>query len=228
MLTVKAPNIHFTTASDWDEVKLHQFIELDARRTLDEEGNAFYTFRDMLECFSSDVSQLHQLGAAEEAKLIKNLPFLKKRPDFRTLPPPDTIAGVRPPDELGACSLLQKWSVEEVMKEFDEEEKAIDFVSIAPKLLAIYLYPLLTGKLLTQSSQADEIIEQIEELPVTKALPLSAFFLTNWNNLTSTGQTSYVISYPERQEKTSLIRWFRSLRITSSWPFFVVSPKKTE
>ena len=194
-------------------------------------------FRDRVLCCNTklrsvkDLLLIHPRRISEILRAVvpSHLPYLKNRPDFAGMPLPSRIAGITPPDELGACTLLQKWSVEELIQEQTDEgeDESLDFVSLSVTLLSIYLYPLLTGKLLENTSQIAEITDLIDQLPVTEALPLSAFFLTNWENLTPTGRTSYAISYPNQPPKAWPTRWFPNWKTIRSWRFFGWWPAKS-
>ncbi|GAB3546360.1 hypothetical protein [Spirosoma fluminis] len=228
MLTVKAPNIVLTFPSRWEEVTLAQFATLH-RTMLRETGDETqFLFRWALEAFASDLHALHQMGAAEETQILSRLTFLDTLPDFENLPVPQRIAGVTPPSELGACTLLQKWSVDEQIEELEEEGQVVNFITIALPLLSIYLYPLLTGKPLTATSQIEQIKEQIEGLPCTGALALSAFFLRSYKSTSTSGKTSFSISPTPTPKKTWLGRWFPNWKITPSTAFWRRSPKSAD
>ncbi|MVM36081.1 hypothetical protein GO755_39070 [Spirosoma sp. HMF4905] len=212
MLTVTAPNLSFDVPSEWNEVTLRQFLDLEERKEFTDEGNPFYPIRTALECFCSDKTMLYQLEAGEEQRLTDRLPYLREAPIFIKLITPEPIAGVMPPKELGACTLLQKWTIEQFMSEFEDEEKEITYLSLSVQVLSVYLYPLLTGKILLDAGQLDEINEQIEALPVTQAVPLAAFFLSNFRSSTSSGATTFVIKFPKQPPKNWLKRLYQNCR----------------
>lgn len=222
MLTVTAATLEFELPSEWEEVTLRQFLDLEERKEYTDEGNPYYPIRTALECFCSDKTMLYQMEAAEEQRLTDRLPFLREAPVFAELETPEPIAGVMPPKELGACTLLQKWTMEQYISEFDDEGKEITYLSLAVPVLSVYLYPLLTGKILLDAGQLEEIKEQIEALPVTQAVPLAAFFLSNYQSSTSSGVTTFRIKLKNQPPRNWLKRLFLSFRrkFTFSTPFF--------
>ncbi|MVM33274.1 hypothetical protein GO755_24755 [Spirosoma sp. HMF4905] len=214
MLTIKTPDVTFTVPTEWPEVTLKQFIDLSSRSAklvnsdLNETqiGSAYK--RQALEVLASDANALIQVMAGIEDDTIDRMPFLSQPPDFLSLPVPEVIAGVKPPQELGMCTLFQKWTVDEFVNELADEELSVNYMTMAVSILSVYLYPALMNARLSDRSQLTEITAQIEALPVTEALPLAHFFLTNYRSSTSSGQTTFILSHPKQPSKTWRSRWF--------------------
>ncbi|MVM29290.1 hypothetical protein GO755_04540 [Spirosoma sp. HMF4905] len=213
MLTVKTPQVSFTVPTSWEEITLGQFLHLRQQSLsvadqTEESRPIPLSIGMLLDILASDPKALQTIEAAEEAQLMQHLAYLGQAPDFLSLPVPETIAGVKPPQELGLCTLFQKWTVDEFVNELADEELSVNYMTMAVAILSIYLYPLLMKTRLTDRSQLAEITAQIEALPVTEALPLAHFFLTNYRSSTSSGQVTFILSHPNRPSKTWLSRWF--------------------
>jgi hypothetical protein len=198
-------------ASSWGEVTLAQFIELYQNAKFDEKGGFEFTMRQFLEATSTDIDFIYQLDAGDEDQLMDLLAVIEDVPDFLSMPVPKTILGVTPPAELGEKALFQKWSIAEYIDDLDDSSTIASYFTMAPFVISVYLYPLITGQVLTKLTQLDEIKDRVNALPCTDALPLAAFFLSSWNSSTSSGETSFKIRYPELRSKRSLKTWFRSL-----------------
>lgn len=221
MLTVSIPSSQFTIPNRWEEVTLAQFSRMyslgTAPESQAEEGKIVrYSIQEVLKILVSDVDALLNIHAREEVSILNHLSFLNQVPDFLSMPVPMTIAGVKPPTDLGSCSLLQKWTIDDLIRDTAEEGEAVNYITMAIWLLSVYLYPLLTGSKLTDRRQLKAVLKQVEDLPVTEALPLAAFFLSNYQRSTSSGQAIYSISYPNQPPKLWLKRWFQNWRHTVS------------
>jgi len=227
MLTVKvtALNLKITFPNSWEEVTLRQFLNLHERVRINDEGEPYYLIKDALECFASDLAGLHQLGAHEEAKIRLALKFLDNRPNFLKLTEPQRIAGVMPPRTLGNCNLKQKWTIDQLIEDWTEEGKAVDFMSLSVPLLSVYLYPKLTGKPFTDEDQIDEVLSIIEALPVTQALPLSAFFLRKLVNSTPSGLATSPSPSPNPPPSGWLMTLYRKWKRTRNTAWFGPLPK---
>lgn len=230
MLTIKTPDTTFTVPTEWSEVTLKQFIELTGRsadliRSGQREDQIATAYKRItLEVLASDPAVLNDTIAGIEDDLIAQMPFLNQLPDFLSLPVPEVIAGVKSPKELESCTLMQKWTVDEFVNELTDEEGLVNYITMAVSILSIYLYPPLTKTRLTNRSQLTEITAQIEALPVTDALPLANFFLSNYRRSTKSGQVTYILSHPNHPSKPWLSRLFpnwrgiKSMRWWRPWP----------
>ncbi len=219
MLTIKAPDYALTFPSSWEEVTLAQFLALHKTALIDKdsteapEDDVRYSHRQALEAFASNADLLHRLGAAEENQIIERMTFLQVMPNFEEWQAPAEIAGaagvpVKPPTDLGACALIQKWSIDECIKVMEAQGRQPDYMNLAPTLLGVYLYPLLTQQPFTATSQLEEVADVINRLPCTQALPLASFILRNYSTSTSAGQATYTISYPKINGGKALRRRF--------------------
>ena len=177
MFQVKTPTSEFTLPSGWPEVTLSQYLNLFDKQVIDDDGQPSYQVADVLYVLASDAALLEQLTSADQELLLQQLTFMGQQPDFSQLTGSVEVNGVRLPTDFRNGTLLQKWTIEQVVRDSSNEGKSANFISIAVPVLTIYLYPILTGKPLTDASQVDEVLAQVEALPVTSALPLSAFFL---------------------------------------------------
>ncbi|WP_020597502.1 hypothetical protein [Spirosoma panaciterrae] len=221
MLTVTTPSSQFTIPTLWEEVTLGQFrqiysLETASAASTDDQQTVRYSIQEVLKILASDADALLDVQAREEVVILSHLSFLNQTPEFLSMPAPKRIAGVEPPSDLGSCTLRQKWMVDGLIQDMHEEGESVNYITMAIWLLSIYLYPLLTESKLTERKQLGLVLKQIESLPVTECLPLSAFFLSNYQRSTSTGQVSYSLSYPNRPPRPWLKRWYQNWRLTVS------------
>ncbi|GAB2549776.1 hypothetical protein [Spirosoma aerophilum] len=211
MLTAKGKNIEFTLPSAWFEVNIKQFVDLYPKRKTNEDGTIYLDPYETAKAFVSDLAAYHAAPAGDIDRMLNEwLPVLGPMPNWPALEVPFEVAGVRPPADIGLCTQLQVESARMIVNDAIEEEGEADYILLAVPMLAIFLYPLITGKPLTDTDAIAEVIPVVEALPVTEALPLSAFFLSSLASPKASGLMSFDIRYPSGPPKTLRMRWFRN------------------
>jgi len=218
MLTATTNLGSFTLPSAWFEITLKQFAALYEKRITDEEGKVSFNENDAAKSLVSDLNVYNQADASEIEYLLKEwLNTLGPMPDWLLEEAPYTIAGVRPPVEIGACTQLQVESAKMIVSDMIEEQNTVDYIVLAIPMIAIFLYPLITKKPLTDTDQIEEIIPIIEALPVTEGLPLAAFFLLNLHSLKRTMTLSFNVEYPKPSLKSRLMTKCRNWWSSRKW-----------
>lgn len=218
MLIIKSKSGGFTLPSAWFEINLKQYTALYEKRLIDEEGEARFGRNDMAKILVSDPEAYAKADAGEIDHLVNEwLDTLGPMPNWLMEDPPYTVADVCPPAEIGACTQLQVESARMIISDMAEEQETVDYNELAIPLIAIFLYPLLTKKMLTDTDQIEEILPIVEAIPITEGLPLAAFFLLNLNSLKRTMSLSYHVEYPKLSRKDKLMKWFRNWRNSRKW-----------
>ncbi len=200
----------------WDEVTLKQFNQL---RSLPEEATTI----DVLIILADAPEHLTGLNdPLADAEIMKGLGFLASIPDFLALPAPEVVilrgAKVRVPENIGLETYGQKLAVDELLKEITDTGASINPYTAAIPLISVYL----SERPFVDLEQARALMQEVEKMKATEALALSAFFLTNWQNLTSSGALSLRTLKRPTKPKTWLKFWFLN------WPIFRRMPKRRQ
>ena len=216
MLAVTAPNLILTFPSTWEEVTLLQFQKL-----VDAGSNE----RAILRALCSHPDRLGELpDATADSQILQQLAFLRDVPTqlFEPRYIPELIVDektIRIPKDINLESLAQRWELDDWLEEIrpisdpteqkeGEPVQEADLHLAALPILAIYLCPYITQEVFTDIEQAKVLAPFIENIPVTIALPLAAFFLTRRQHPTPSGRISLSISYPGRVKRKWLRRWY--------------------
>ena len=190
MLTVNADTLTFQLPTEWHEVTLFQATALlDAANSLD------------ITAILSGVS-VADLRAQRTPDLLTRLApyleFVENPPAFTELPPAKSITLnsqlITPPTNLGVESTVgQTFDVSAELKTiYDglDEEESPSLYDVCLTVLGIYLAPVYHKLPYTDIEQAKVIHPYILSLPVTDALPLTAFFLTSTQAKPPSGRLS--------------------------------------
>lgn len=183
MLTVKSSSINLTFPTTWDEVTLKQ---LQAFYRLGESA----TVRQVVETFCSSPEQLGALpDPMADVEIYDRLTFRFVKIEKPALDS-FTIADKehKTPQGVEFGTLAQKW----ILDGFISQTQEPTAIELADKINAVYLYPVITGNSLTDASQLDEIMPDILNMSAPSAVTLAGFFLSSWQNLTSSGKVRYI------------------------------------
>lgn len=211
MITVQADTLTFTLPDSWDEITLGQYIALG---DLPDELH-------LLSILSGhDVATLRSLRAPDLLHLVSEpLLFINGQPDFAELPVPETVTlngkTITPPTKLGHQTTIgQTFDVAAELKKLDKEtEGAEGYVlsDIALPLLGIYLAPIYHNVPYTDIEQAESLHPYLLALPVTTALPLTAFFLRNTQRRQPSGRVSLSVAKTPQPTRVRP-KWLNTLR----------------
>lgn len=176
----------FTIPTAWSEVTLGEFMQLKKLKPGDSIG-----LLNILTGLSREVLERADLVDVER-KIVPNLRFFEdEKIDLGAIPCPSTItiegrAYIVPLDirvkTFGQLVMLEQ----EVERSIKETGYLVDAMPLA---LAIYFYPIVTGKPFN-GDEAEEFVEVMLKTKVVEAYPVAAFFLTSLQRSKSTGGKS--------------------------------------
>ncbi len=207
--TYGAEIVRFPTS--WDEVTLRQF------KVLESPGE-----QNILVALADRPDVLLRLPDPDlENQVLPFLTFLDSVPEFDQLPVPDTVTVtvegstrvLTKPPGVGLQTYGQKLTADEELRRLIAQDK-YNFIDAAYPLLLIYYYPQLSGKDFVDIAETKPYEGTILDLPCTVALPLGAFFLSQYNRLTTSGTVTY-----EMESRVILPRWKRLGQWFLSWHY---------
>lgn len=198
--------LSFTVASDWSEVSLGQYTAyLEAK-----------TEADILAALSGCSSaELRLSNAIDLSRITTYLAYLQVIPDFQTMPVPDQLLiGDTTVEQLAdihrRICIGQMWDIDRIYQSRLKQELPVDFIGMAPTVLSIFLYPLVTKQPYSNDEEARVILPSINQLNLVDALPLANRWWEMWKNPPSSGRIT-VTTIPTHQPQPNT--WREKVRL---------------
>ncbi|RIV19731.1 hypothetical protein DYU11_22645 [Fibrisoma montanum] len=200
--------IQLTLPARWSEVTTAQALSLIAKADELTERQIFTILTGL------SVDELRPVRIPNLGNIIDGpLSFLLSVPDFTDMPAPTQLRidgqVIDVPTNIGLESLGQKWDLDDELKDRESLGGYQNYLVAAEPLLSIYLFPVVTGENYKDISQANAFWPRLASLPCTDLLPLAAFFLASYMNLTNTGQPSLKTIRKRRWKFSWPASWFR-------------------
>lgn len=212
MIHVKADGQPLILPGSFDEMKLHQFF------TYIEAGDDGAAILSALS--GVDLATIRQLRTPDLSSLFgSHLAYLTEEVDFTSLPVPSVLfigeQKVKPPMNLGSETTFgQKTDIDRAIRTLNDEGKPANFLTLARVLLSTYLLPAISGHRYESQDQCEAILPIINGLPVTDALALSAFFLSSYKQMMSSGRMKLTVC-PKQSTPycpSKLLKWWMALK----------------
>lgn len=210
MIHVSAAHFQFDLPTAWPDVSTRAALAILLPGELTTPG--------LLSLLSGVEETLLQQAPHDLAEAVAPyLQFLSDDPAFEVLPVPKrlTLPGYPAADipaNLNAMTYGQKIAIADELSEMEEQGTAVNFLSAAPVLLPVLLYPHITGKPFADIADTKVLWTQIEGLPATQTLPLAAFFLSSFSRLPPSGRISFRVVKPPTRWRRWHEAWSRGWR----------------
>ena len=187
--TTKGP-IDIHAKSSWDELTLEEFIELESIGV--DELTPLNTFKVITGL------DIEVIGGAKGETILEKLTdicqFINKAPDFKNLDPPKKLLVgekvVKCPLDFGETMLGQKILLNAIVVNNKD-----DLLSKLPRVLAIYLQPIIDKKF--DNKRLPDIEKQVLQSNGVQCFALGQFFFLHSPNLSAIGLRGSRLSQKE-------------------------------
>lgn len=220
MKTFKADDLTLTIPTSWDEVTLDQYTKLYQAMTDD-------LTVDMVISILSNLSadELRKTTAYDlDYVLAEHIDFIYNEKIVIPEGKPErlTIGGrsISVPDNTMQASATygQIVDIRHVIQVFQDKGSTPNSLELAEDLLTIFLWPYLTDEPYQDRHHAKRYWNEIKQVNCIDALRLSAFFLSNFSKLQSSGRIKEVKSQKTRRIRPLFRGWLASLTLKFTLP----------